>query len=356
VALPGGSGTYSEITLRIDYGRQVILFLGDGHIQGHNEEHFRSRSQREGQVLTAKSADELELLLSQALGVRPTTPQQDISGQGPDADPLDQTFVFPDIRGKSVLIVGVGGGCDIISAFALAEMLRSREPARVVYANTKTRIRERLNHKSAHILELPPERICLSPGMHTHGTTLIDQSVPRGADGCPLILRLPEEESQCTQLVDEIRQMSFDMILSVDTGADSIVAEATSGPQGRDQRMMNVLGSVGCPWLHIIVAPGCDGETTLPQLQSAVRELQSSSSYMGCFSIEPLLPTLRELAAPLKRKRTPNIIADAFAGSFHVAADGTSVVVPRGTRPAIPKKWLSVALVVRPMTFKAQQP
>lgn len=68
VALPGGSGTYSEVTLRMDYGRKVILFLGDGHIHGHTEEHFRSRSQYSDQVLTVRSEDELKSLLSQALG------------------------------------------------------------------------------------------------------------------------------------------------------------------------------------------------------------------------------------------------------------------------------------------------
>ena len=73
VALPGGSGTYSEVTLRIDYGREVILFLGDGNINGYTEEYFRSLSYYDGQILIAHSKDELESLLLQELGIE-TTP------------------------------------------------------------------------------------------------------------------------------------------------------------------------------------------------------------------------------------------------------------------------------------------
>ena len=232
-------------------------------------------------------------------------------------------------------------------------MLGSRESAKFIYANVKSRIRENLQHRSAHIYELPAERITLMPGMHTHGTTLIDKSIPRGTDGCPFILQLPgeEDENGCTQLVEEIREMSFDMIISVDTGGDSIVREATSGPKGRDRRMLEILALVGKPWFHVVIAPGCDGETFSSQFQNAISELQSTQSYMGCFSIEPMIPIFRTLAEPLKSNRTPNIIVDANEGLLDVREDGNSLVVPRGIWPEIPKKWFSIAVVVNPQTM-----
>lgn len=30
------------------------------------------------------------------------------------------TFAFPDVAGKNVLVLGLGGGCDIITAFAVS--------------------------------------------------------------------------------------------------------------------------------------------------------------------------------------------------------------------------------------------
>ncbi len=382
VALPGGNGTYSEVTLRIDYGREVILFLGGGNINGYTEGYFRSLSYYDGQVHIAHSEGELEYILLKALGIEATPPENNSllqteknlflqthsldleppfaetnsSGKDMVDDPLDQPFVFPSMLDKRVLIVGVGGGSDIISAYALAEMLGSREPAKFIYANVKSRIRENLQHRSAHIYELPAERITLMPGMHTHGTTLIDQSMPRGTDSCPLILQLPGEGevNECAQLVQEIQEMSFDMIISVDTGGDSIVREAISGPKGRDQRMIEILALVSKPWLHVVIAPGCDGEITASQFKNAISELQSTQSYMGCFSIEPMLSIFRTLAEPLKRNRTPNIIVDANEGLLDVGADVNSLVVPRGIWPEIPKKWFSVAVVVNLQTMNVQ--
>ncbi len=355
IVLPGGSGTYSEITLRIDYGKKVIIFLGGYNIDGHSAEHFLSIAQDNAQVSIASSPEELEILLRQELGEGFTVCPGAEPGKINSDDPLSKSFVFPSITGKNILIVGVGGGCDIISAFALAELLKSCSPAKLVYANTKTRIRDDLEHISAHILRVPQKRITLSPQMHTHRTTLIDQSLPRGDEGCPLILKLPKDEDRCAELVAELHGMSFDMVLSVDTGADSIVVEATSGPQGRDQRMMKLLASLGWPWFHIAVSPGCDGETSFSQLQETVRKLNSANRYLGCFSIEPMLPVMRELAAPLKRKRTPNIIVDACSGALDMSSDGQSLIVPRGLRPEIPKRWLSVALVIGVDTIKTQQ-
>ncbi len=274
---------------------------------------------------------------------RPGSPQSPKCG---GSDPLAKSFVFPDIKDKTVLVVGVGGGCDIISAFALAEKLKTGDPAKLVYANTKTKIPDGLDCLSQHILRVPKDRIALSPAMRTHGTTFIDQSIPRGDEGCPLILILPKGREHHTELAAELRGMSFDMIFSVDTGADSIVTEATSGPEGRDQRMMRLLASLGRPWIHIVVAPGCDGETTFSQIQDTVKKLDGAKRYSGCFSIAPMLPAMRQLAGPLKKNRTPNIILDACSGTLDRGADGESLVIPRGRRPEIPRRWLSIALAI----------
>jgi len=67
VALPGGSGTYSEVTLRLDYGMKVILFLGEQQIDGYSATHFCSMARENAQVLVAGSAAEFELLLRQEI-------------------------------------------------------------------------------------------------------------------------------------------------------------------------------------------------------------------------------------------------------------------------------------------------
>lgn len=262
-------------------------------------------------------------------------------------DLLSKPFVFPRLTGKTVLVLGVGGGCDIISAFALSQMLKEHEPATIVYANTKTKIREQLQPLSTHVLRVPEERIVLSGDMETYGMTLIEQSLPRGDCGCPWIFLLSRGEQKCAELVAEIQELLFDVIVSVDTGADSIVSNAASGPEGRDQRMMRVLGSVGTRWRHVVISPGCDGETSYLQLQTAMNQLESANRYAGCFSLEPLVPFFREASAGLENTRTPNIIVDAYQKNLRESSDGR-LVVPRGWEPEIPRSWLLTAFVIQP--------
>jgi predicted Rossmann-fold nucleotide-binding protein len=68
VVLPGSAGTYSEVTLRIDYGKKVIFYLGQHDVNGYPARHFLSRAQYESQVSIAESAEELERMLKQQLG------------------------------------------------------------------------------------------------------------------------------------------------------------------------------------------------------------------------------------------------------------------------------------------------
>ncbi|MGI5845337.1 MAG: molybdenum cofactor carrier protein [Candidatus Xenobium sp.] len=67
VALPGGEGTRSEVTLRIDHGLGLLLFLGGHGIAGHKGEHFLAQARYPGQVSLAGSTEELEELLERAV-------------------------------------------------------------------------------------------------------------------------------------------------------------------------------------------------------------------------------------------------------------------------------------------------
>ena len=53
------------------------------------------------------------------------------------ADPDAAPCVFPDVTGRKVLFLGLGGGCDIITAYALARIVGG-DTANIVYGNTKT--------------------------------------------------------------------------------------------------------------------------------------------------------------------------------------------------------------------------
>lgn len=253
-------------------------------------------------------------------------------------------FTFPAVAGKSVFVL-LGGGCDVITALAVSQQL-DRAAARVVYGNTKVGGVGPVEPVTPHIVKVASERP--SPGQKVtgRGHAKIDHGVPRNEHGSPWIVRLDDETAQ-SALVGEIRSLGFDLILGIDAGGDSIATQNGRGHLERDQLMLNVLRRTGAPLLHVVVAPGCDGESTVADLRDSLAALLAANRYRGCFSLAPLLPTLGELSVGLSDSRTPRIILAATSDRLR-RTDAGLQVVPRGCEPAVPAAWLSHAFVFEP--------
>ncbi|MBY0459640.1 MAG: DUF1152 domain-containing protein [Gemmataceae bacterium] len=261
---------------------------------------------------------------------------------------LATPFRIPDVAGRDVFVHGLGGGCDVITALAVSTLL-DRAAKRIVYGNTKvggvgpvTPVRP----DTPHIVtpaSPPPE-----PGVKPRncGSAAIDHGVPRDAHGSPFIVRLDDEAAE-RELVGEVRAVGFDLILGIDAGGDSIASQDGRGRLERDQRMLNVLRRTGVALLHIVVGPGCDGESRVADLRESLDALLAAGRYRGCFRLEPLMPVLRAHSAGLSDARTPRILLAAADGLLARTDDGL-VTVPRGCRPVVPAEWLSHAFVFAP--------
>ncbi len=59
IVLPGGSGTRSEVLLRLQYGKRLILYLGEGKIDGFGPAYFSSRAIEKNQVLVARTLSDV---------------------------------------------------------------------------------------------------------------------------------------------------------------------------------------------------------------------------------------------------------------------------------------------------------
>jgi hypothetical protein len=242
---------------------------------------------------------------------------------------LNAPFTFPSVEGRNVLVLGLGGGSDIITAYAVSLLLPSPRPTRLIYANTKNKDDGTLEMFTPHIGRV-------APGPSTrkgrfHGTTAIDRGVPRGDEGCPWIFLAPGREA-AERLLDELRGLGFDFVLGVDTGGDSLAA----GDGGRDKRMLRVLRASGLPLLHIVVAPGSDGESSYEGLLAAFEA--NRPHFRGSFHLGPVLNVIGPLSAMLGPTRTPRIILAASEGRLKEVAG--RVIVPRGRKPAVPRQWL----------------
>jgi hypothetical protein len=259
----------------------------------------------------------------------------------PTPDLFATTFDFATVSGSKILVLGIGGGADIVTAFAVSRLL-PEEPARqVLYGNTKKRDDGSLEAISPHIHRLiVPTGPAPTNRRRAHGTTLIDQSVPRGPEGCPFIFLLPDR-ADAAIVARELFALEFDTVLAVDTGGDSITGNPTGG--GRDKRMLRVLRESALPVLHIVVAPGSDGESVADRLRSAMLREMDAGRYRGSFSLAPVLPTLQTLSTTLEATRTPRIILNAAARELKHYDD--EMIVPRGIKPSVPLRWLTHGFV-----------
>jgi hypothetical protein len=257
-------------------------------------------------------------------------------------DPLAKKYDLTTLPGRKVLVLGVGGGCDVISAYAVARLLPGEVGREAVYGNTKKREEKGLEAISPHIFRLSDPPTAITPGQPTHGKTVIDRSVPRGPGGCPFIVMLPDHVNE-SAVSAEIVALGFDAVLGVDTGGDSIVGQEERG-SGRDKRMLRVLRRTGLPLWLAVLAPGSDGEASFDKLRKAIRSRIEQGRYRGCFSLEPALADLRGLSEPLTDRRTPRIIV-AGAEDRLERDEAGRCVVPRGLRPAVPREWLTHGFV-----------
>jgi hypothetical protein len=263
------------------------------------------------------------------------------------------SFCFPDLAGHKALVLGLGGGCDIITAFALARCLDPDGSRGLVYANTKTGNVGPVQRITPHVVRVTGPVIDLGQRVRGYGSGKIDHSIPRGPEGSPWIVLLTGDVTEHA-LAAEVRSLGFDMVIGVDTGGDSIAYKGGKGHRGRDQRMLRVLRQTGLSLLHVVVAPGSDGESSWDDLRTVFQQHAAEGRYLGCFALEPLLPALRSLSASLSPTRTPCIILAAAEGRLEQKPGGR-LVVPGGKQPAVPDYWLTAAFVFTPAPCAAPQ-
>jgi predicted Rossmann-fold nucleotide-binding protein len=67
IVLPGGPGTFSEVMLRLEYGRKLILFIGDHDIDGKKADYFSALPAAASLIRIASSRGELEQMIDRAV-------------------------------------------------------------------------------------------------------------------------------------------------------------------------------------------------------------------------------------------------------------------------------------------------
>ena len=119
-----------------------------------------------------------------------------------------------------------------------------------------------------------------------------------------------------------------------------------------DAQVLHALRASGVPCVHLVFAPGCDGESSAAAMADAVRALDDAGKLLGSMPLNELIVPMSRYAASLSASRTPNLIKAAFERRAQAAPDarfGAELCTIRrhGHEAQVPYSWLTVALALK---------
>jgi len=298
------------------------------------------------------------------------------------------------------MVLGMGGGCDVFMAYTLAKQLQNSADtgAKILYANC---ISERKDGIPAYHQTLVPGSLYAVPknlrqpaenkGVNTYGTTFLEQTVPRGDEGSPLLVEVKgnggvKTSADVRTLIDEnykrikraFDYLEIDLVFGVDCGGDSL----TGGKDfvvdirtGRDQQVLRAFRKYSkhhpdFTFIHLVLGPGCDAESSEdvmrkevwmePTIDDPQRNWCAGRMYLGCFSMEKMIEECFPLVEHLEKNRTPFLMYRAMKNndvhflprpkkeeeSYHTFRD--LVKIERHNNfEVIPRNWLTHGLVFK---------
>jgi len=251
----------------------------------------------------------------------------------------------------------MGGGCDVIAAHSLAQQLKKSTQAQIVVANAKGPIPDKSEYTTVtpNILRVSPVVCTIQPGDgDCYGTAKIEESLPRGTDGCPFLISLPTKhklQQNIDALVPEIQSLKFTVIIGIDMGGDSIsggIDHPGDAALGRDMQFKSILSKIGVPFYHVVAAPCCDGETMFDKMQMELLRSKQEGHMLGCFDMSFMRQDFETYTKNLDSSRTPNIVLQALNNKLEVIQKQPLFVkVPRNLTPVVPYEWVVKAWVLK---------
>lgn len=246
----------------------------------------------------------------------------------------------------NILILGVGGGCDIFSAYCYSKYLLSilNHEVKIIIGNTKRVNKDISNLKliSKHIYGLYPK----SNIKNKLNKRMDIEHLPFSHDN--IIIMLPQSDmiEECNELIEELQFEKWDLIISVDTGGDSICDDLSKkNKDNRDIEMIEILKSIvnktNSLYYHIIYGLGSDGENNEIVISKSLNKFKDNRKYIGTYNItDEMYYILGQYSKYFDKNRTINIL---FNNSYN---NKKYESICRGEKYIIPTIWLKQFIVL----------
>ena len=265
---------------------------------------------------------------------------------------------------QNTLVIGIGGGSDVVGAFGIASILKSKSPEIIVdYALC---VSEKANYYGFELInkflhKRTEENIDKKQKQH-HSLNLVskmsefDKHLPS-----PYLISRPkfsnQNQNKITKAISSaLSRKKPSNIIAVDLGGDSLTCGTDGNEFGFDRTGIKALQNIGIPFTYIVLGLGCDGESTIEMLQNAIAREVEHNSILGSFKldkiVEQMMPISKNLLAD---DRTPNIIANA---NKEIQNDNQKSfklsLINRHRKPLIPNEWLITGIAFDGLKFSGK--
>lgn len=270
----------------------------------------------------------------------------------------ETNYKFNDYNNSDVLIIGIGGGSDIIGAYALGKFLKENNPnatIKIAVAVTPKSDYEGFDNLQENLYRINSDKVSDLSKLH-HTLQLIKDIYDFDKSFFPYILvrpkykqdtDIPLHQKDVTNAISKsLTFLNPDFIIATDNGGDSLTGGVSDNVEKEfDRTGIRALQKFGKPFEYIVFGPGCDGESTKEMITNAIQ--QDKDSFKGAFSIAELAKLWSSISQKyLPKHRTPNIILSALNLS------NQEIKIPRHRKPLIPVDWLKVGIVFDGLNFK----
>ena len=201
----------------------------------------------------------------------------------------DFHFFFRDIfkDRKKVLILSMGGGNDYIGAYMIAKLITKHYPAVDIIFASSIIIDgpyEPLIKLNDYLFTIDDFLPACDFNIKNHSIRLIAQGINNEKMNLPYFVAVNQNEPEkrklaYQQLFDEVNP---DCIITSDNGGDSITG-GLDGIDGFDQTNLKTLLDMRNRSHHLVIGPGCDGESSIEDFNKYIE--MHIESFRGIFNI-----------------------------------------------------------------------
>ena len=279
----------------------------------------------------------------------------------------NKKYNFPLLENKKVLVVGIGGGSDVVGAYGISRYLKEKNPnAKITYSvsvspKTKYLGLEKLSHclykRNTHNnIEIVKEL--------DHTLSLVVKIQEFDNNEQPFLIVRPKYRVELTvkehqkevakAFKETLDIINPDIIIAVDGGGDSLTGGVSDNVEKEfDRTGIRALQQYGKPFTYIVMGAGCDGESTMEMLKGAIKFENKNGSFLGHFDLIPFIDKWENLSSKLlQNDRTPNIMRIANnALKVNPKREYELTIIDRHRRPQIPLKWLVTGLAFDGINF-----